>query len=67
MFLGKDFEICNHFENVFFLVTGCVSQNENHANFNILKEPMLVQKQTIPQMKALILSVKVQGRGADLP
>ena len=36
--------------------TGCGSQNENPANFKILKEPMLVQKQTIPHMKALDLS-----------
>ena len=36
--------------------TGCISQK--HANFQIkmLKEPLLVHKQTIPHMKGLILT-----------
>ena len=34
---------------------GCIIQNENHANFKILKE----LKQTIDQKKALILSFKM--------
>ena len=49
--------------------TGCVSQNENHVNFKIMKEPMLVQRQTIPHMKALELSYlepEGQGRGIIL-
>ena len=33
--------------------TGCVSQNENPTNFKILKESLLVQKQTLHQQKAL--------------
>ena len=33
-----------------------VRQSKRHAFFKILKEPMLMQKQTIPHMKALILS-----------
>ena len=44
-------------------IISAISQNdENYKNifppafFNILKEPLLVQKQTIPQKKALILS-----------
>ena len=44
-------------------VISAISQNdENYKNifplvfFNILKEPLLVQKQIIPQKKALILS-----------
>ena len=39
-----------------YLPTGCVRQNENHANFKIVKELTLVLKQTIPQQKALNLS-----------
>ena len=44
-------------------VISAISQNDENlknifppAFFNILKEPLLVQKQTIPQKKALILS-----------
>ena len=36
--------------------TGCGSHFENPTNFKILTEPLLVQKQTIPQQKALDLS-----------
>ena len=36
--------------------TGCVRQNENHANFKIVKKPLLVRIQTIPQQKVLDLS-----------
>ena len=36
--------------------TGCDSHFRNPVVFNILKEPLLVQKQTIPQQKALDLS-----------
>ena len=36
--------------------TGCVRQNENTTNIKILKEPLLVQKQTIPQQKSLDLN-----------
>ena len=36
--------------------TGCGSHFENPTNFKIVKEPLLVQKQTIPQQKALDLS-----------
>ena len=44
--------------------TGCGSQNENHVNFKILKEPMLVLKQTILHMKALDLSyLEPEGQG----
>jgi hypothetical protein len=46
--------------------TGCVRQNENPTNFKILKQPLLVQKQTLHQQKALDLSYlepEGQGRG----
>ena len=50
-------------ENFRNTVISAISQNDkNYKNifppafFNILKEPLLVQKQTIPQKKALILS-----------
>ena len=36
--------------------TGCASHFGNLTNFNILKEPLLVKKQTIHQQKALDLS-----------
>ena len=36
--------------------TGCVRQNENHANFKIVKKVLLVLKQTIPQQKTLDFS-----------
>ena len=36
--------------------TGCASHFGNLTNFKILKEPLLVQKQAIPQQKALDLS-----------
>ena len=36
--------------------TGCGSHFGNPTNFKILKESMLVLKQTIPQKKALDLS-----------
>ena len=36
--------------------TRCDSHFRNPAVFNILKEPLIVQKQTIPQQKALDLS-----------
>ena len=36
--------------------TGCKSPNDTLSKINILKEPLLVQKQTIPQQKALDLS-----------
>ena len=36
--------------------TGCASHFENLTNFKIVKEPLLVLKQTIPQQKALDLS-----------
>ena len=36
--------------------TGCGSHFENPTNFKILKKPLLVKKQTIPQQKALDLS-----------
>ena len=36
--------------------TGCVRQNKNPTNFKIVKEPLLVLKQTTPQQKALDLS-----------
>ena len=35
--------------------TGCVRQNENPTNFKILIEPLLVQRQTLNQQKALDL------------
>ena len=35
--------------------TGCVRQNENPTKFKIVKEPLLVQKQTIHQQKVLDL------------
>ena len=38
------------------MYTGCVRQNENPTNFKIVKEPLLVLKQTTPQQKALDLS-----------
>mgnify|MGYP006056599415 CR=1 FL=1 len=38
------------------LYTGCGSPKENPTDFKIVKEPLLVQKQTIPQQKALDLS-----------
>ena len=41
---------------ILLLGTGCVRQNENHANFKIVKKPLLVRIQTIPQQKALDLS-----------
>ena len=40
--------------------TGCVRQNENHGNFKIVKESMLVQKQTTRQQKALDLSFNLE-------
>ena len=50
-------------ENFQNAVISAISQNDENlknifppAFFNILKEPFLVQKQTIPQKKALILS-----------
>ena len=36
--------------------TGCKSPNDTLSKINILKEPLLVQKQTIPQQKALDFS-----------
>ena len=36
-------------------ITGCVRQNENPTGFKIVKEPLLVQKQTLHQQKALDL------------
>ena len=36
--------------------TRCGSHFENPTNFKILKEPLLVQKQTLHQQKALDLS-----------
>ena len=42
--------------HVKYSCTGCIRQNENHANFKIVKGPMLVLKQTIPQQKALYLT-----------
>ena len=36
--------------------TGCASHFENLTNYKIVKEPLLVLKQTIPQQKALDLS-----------
>ena len=36
--------------------TGCASHFGNLTNFKILKEPLLLQKQAIPQQKALDLS-----------
>ena len=36
--------------------TGCSSHFGNLTNFNILKEPLLVQKQKLHQQKALDLS-----------
>ena len=47
-------------------VTGCGSHFENPTNFKILKEPLLVQKQTLHQQKALDISYlepEGQGRG----
>ena len=47
--------------------TGCVRQNENPTNFKILKEPLLVQRQTLHQQKALDLSfleLEAQGSGS---
>ena len=38
------------------LHTGCVRQNENPTNFKIVKEPLLVRKQTTSQQKALDFS-----------
>ena len=35
--------------------TGCIRQNENPTDFEIVKEPLLVQKQTLHQQKALDL------------
>ena len=50
-------------ENFRNKVISTISQNDENCKkifppvfFNILKEPLLVQKQTIPQQKALILS-----------
>ena len=46
--------------------TGCVRQNENPTKFKIVKQPLLIQKQTIHQQKALdfsYLEPKGQGRG----
>ena len=41
------------FEDIY---TGCKSPNDTLFKFNILKEPLQVQKQTTPQQKALNLS-----------
>ena len=38
------------------ICTGCVRQNENPTKFKIVKEPLLIQKQIIPNMKAPTLS-----------
>ena len=38
-----------------FQCTGCVRQNENPTDFKIVKEPLLVQRQTLHQQKALVL------------
>ena len=49
--------------------TGCASHFENPTNFKILKEPLLLQKQTLHQQKALNLSYlepEVQGRGITM-
>ena len=46
--------------------TGCVRQNENPTDFKIVKEPLLVEKQTLHQQKGLdlcYLEPKGQGRG----
>ena len=41
------------------MTTECGSHFENPTNFKILKEPMLLLKQTIPQKRALNLSLKM--------
>ena len=50
----------------FYFCTGCVRQNENPTKFKIVKEPLLIQKQTLHQQKTLDLSYlepEGQGRG----
>ena len=44
------------YTGVAIIPTGCGSHFENPSNFKILTEPLLVQKQTIHQQKALDLS-----------
>ena len=56
-------------QNILFnlINTGCVRQNENPTNFKILKEPLLEQKKTLHQQKALdlcYLEPEGQGRGS---
>ena len=51
---------------IFLLHTGCGSHFGNPTNFKILKEPLIVQKQTIHRQKGLDLSYlepEGQGRG----
>ena len=46
---------------------GCVRQNKNPADFKIVKQSLLVQKQTLHQQKGLDLSYLEpggQGRGS---
>ena len=42
-----------------FRSTGCNSGKWKKVQTNILKEPLLVLKQTIPQKKALVFSFKM--------
>jgi hypothetical protein len=50
-----------------FPTTGCGSHFENPINFKILKKPLLVQKQTLHQQKALDLSyLEPEGQGQGL-
>ena len=44
---------------IFDLPTGCGSHSENLTNFKIVREPLLVLKQTIPPQKALDLSLNL--------
>ena len=60
-FLTLD-HLCNSF---FDICTGCVRQNENPTSFKILKEPLLIQRQTLHQQKALDLCyLELEAKGS---
>ena len=47
--------------------TGCVRQNENPTDFKIVNKPLLVQKKTLHQQKALNLCyLEPEGQACSL-
>ncbi len=73
VFVGKKLKFSKYF-NIFVILayelhnTGCIRQNENPANFNILKRPLLVQTQMLHLQKALDLCyLEPKGQGSMTP